>query len=541
MAVFFHKYPLQIIFSLIVLICGSTYLLTLAPDTSWGDSSEFILAVHSLGVPHPTGYPLYIILGKIFTLIIPLGSPAFKLNLLSAVFASFSIGIWYSCVWYWLSDGGKKESYIYHVSAASSGLILAWSSTFWSQSVITEVYTLAILFFVSITWFCLKWWYTGSIFSLRWILVLSGLALAHHLLVVFIFPGIAWIIYKGSKKHGKIPHLSNSLLLIPGLLFYLYLPMRANTDPILNWGSTQTLDGFITHISGGQFKLFTFSFLQGPLGPFIYLGKCITAAALLEYKEFFIFSIFILIGIIRMWKQKSSPNVLILSAPIFLTLFLRGYSVGDVFIFFIMVYCFTQMWLAQGIALLLESLNKKISKNLYILFCVVILLMPLIWLRSNFADIKNTNTDEVYKFGEFIMDQLPENSVILTDGDNQIYPLWYQKYVCGKRPDVSIIGANFLSSPWYEPMLKREGIDADLPSEIFPDEESWLKAIHEKILIPSHDLPIYSLQIFPFPPDRYKVSFQPVGRFKINYHNQPDFYAKFLPTGYLFRVDMNGK
>lgn len=104
---FVGRVPLQVVLSLaVVAVTLLLYLLTLAPDVSWGDSPELVLAVQSLGVPHPTGYPFYVLAGKAFSLLIPSGSLVVELNLFSGVCASLAAGCWYLVVWYWLCLGG---------------------------------------------------------------------------------------------------------------------------------------------------------------------------------------------------------------------------------------------------------------------------------------------------------------------------------------------------------------------------------------------------------------------------------------------------
>lgn len=80
---------------LVFLISFTVYLMTLAPTVYVGDSGELIAASYTLGIPHPPGYPLFTILGKIFITLIPIGSIAYRVNLLSAFFASSTVMLLY--------------------------------------------------------------------------------------------------------------------------------------------------------------------------------------------------------------------------------------------------------------------------------------------------------------------------------------------------------------------------------------------------------------------------------------------------------------
>ncbi|MFB0545727.1 MAG: DUF2723 domain-containing protein, partial [Anaerolineae bacterium] len=109
------------------------YLRTLAPSVAaiFDDSLEFQLVCYELGIAHPTGYPLYTLLGKLFTLI-PLGDVAYRVNLMSAFFAALTVALLYLVA-------RKIAS---RPPAVLAALSLAFSPVFWSQAIIAEVYTL---------------------------------------------------------------------------------------------------------------------------------------------------------------------------------------------------------------------------------------------------------------------------------------------------------------------------------------------------------------------------------------------------------------
>ena len=79
------------------------YFFTLLPAIYIEDSSEFIAAAAALGIPHPTGYPLYVVLGKIFSLL-PLGILPWRVNLLSAMAAAAAVTVLFLLIYYSLGD-----------------------------------------------------------------------------------------------------------------------------------------------------------------------------------------------------------------------------------------------------------------------------------------------------------------------------------------------------------------------------------------------------------------------------------------------------
>ena len=95
-SIFFYFPHLDRLLAVIVFCVSFTvYLLTLAPTIYIEDAAEFSAAVPTLGIAHPSGFPLYMLLGKLFTLLVPIGNMAFRVNLFSAVTTSFALVVFY--------------------------------------------------------------------------------------------------------------------------------------------------------------------------------------------------------------------------------------------------------------------------------------------------------------------------------------------------------------------------------------------------------------------------------------------------------------
>jgi hypothetical protein len=121
----------------------AVYAPTVARDLSWAgaatDGGELITASFTLGVPHPPGYPTYVVLGKLVSLL-PLGTVAFRYNLFSAVCAALAAGLLFAAIRaHW--DGRVRP-----VTAIAAALAFAWLPLVWSQAVVAEVYALNLLF-----------------------------------------------------------------------------------------------------------------------------------------------------------------------------------------------------------------------------------------------------------------------------------------------------------------------------------------------------------------------------------------------------------
>lgn len=155
------------------------YWPTLAPGVFFGDSGELAAAVDNMGIAHPPGYPLFLILGKIFTTLVPVGSLAMRMNLFSAVFASLTL-----VVLYLISRLLGQNGLVSLVSACLAGFCI----TFWDQAVVTEVYTMAAFLLFAMVYFLLAWHRTREVRFLLLLALTGGLGMTHHVSIAVYFP-----------------------------------------------------------------------------------------------------------------------------------------------------------------------------------------------------------------------------------------------------------------------------------------------------------------------------------------------------------------
>ena len=144
---------------LVFLGCLILYLSSLAPSvvTLFDDSLEFQLVTYQLGIAHPTGYPLYTLLGKLFTFL-PIGNVAFRVNVMSAVFAAGTVSLVYLLIVQLVqpSAASKLSSLAIHLGGVSGALLLATSLVFWQQATIAEVYPLNTFFIVLLLYLAIR-------------------------------------------------------------------------------------------------------------------------------------------------------------------------------------------------------------------------------------------------------------------------------------------------------------------------------------------------------------------------------------------------
>jgi hypothetical protein len=203
------------------------YLLTLAPGPLGGDAGEFQAAARVWGLSHPTGYPLYMVLLKVWALL-PIGSVAYRANLLAAVLAAAATGLFFS-----LLQLITRQT----LGSVVGALMLAFSPLFWSQAVIADKYALNALLIAGVLAAAAYWGQAPGRRRLCLLVLVYGLSLAHHRTMLLFAPGLA--IYVLWLDRGLWRDRRNWLALVClalPLVLYAYLPLtRAFGRPLSNW------------------------------------------------------------------------------------------------------------------------------------------------------------------------------------------------------------------------------------------------------------------------------------------------------------------
>jgi len=233
--------PAVLVFCLGIIL----YSVTLPKGVLPGDSGELIAASRTLSIAHPPGYPLYLMVGRLFSLLLSVGSVAYRYNLMSAIIASSALVLFYLIV----TRLGLRRPIGVAVTLAIGSL-----EAFWLQATTAEVYALNAFF----TLLLLHSGLMGRRYGQRSFLLLGfigGLALSHHLSMIYPLAcalGILTVTI-GIRPRPKTAVLS-FLLLALGLSVWLYIPVRASVGPPLVWGKTDTLSGFVSHITAQGYR-----------------------------------------------------------------------------------------------------------------------------------------------------------------------------------------------------------------------------------------------------------------------------------------------
>jgi hypothetical protein len=423
------------------------YVVTLAPTVTFIDSGELATACYQLNTAHPTGYPLFTLLGRLFTLI-PIFSPIYILNLMSAVFTAVAVAVTFKLLIEILNriNSGYKfsvnKNLITYITAFSGSLILAFSKTYWDTAESIEVYNLHKIFLSLILYLFIKASYRDN--SERyWILFafVLGLSFGNHLSTLFLSVGSIYF-YFAINSFNKVSLQRLLILSIPfiaGLSIYLYLPLRGEYANIA-WGYPVNWDNFIRHISGKQFSVWMFSSSDVPAKQFKYF--------LNNYPLEFVYLPLILsvFGLFAIFKKNIKIFIFTTLLFVFNILYAINYDIYDIDSYFILAFLVTAIWSTAGFYFILEKIKTKST----VAVLVAALIIPGILLFSNFKENNESKNYFVENYADNVMKSVRPNSIIIsTQWDFFVSASWYYQNVSGMYKGISVIDKELLRRTWY--------------------------------------------------------------------------------------------
>ena len=191
------------------------YLLTLAPTTQFWDTSEYIAAAYTLGIPHPPGNPLFVLIAHVFGLLPVAAGYAARINLFAAVTSAVSAGCWFLVAERWLRSF-VPVLWARRAAALAGAIVSATAFTVWNQSVVNEkVYTLSLLSIALILWLIVRWddQPAGEAHDHHLLLIVYLLALTatNHMMGVLVGPVVLILLFPPLKKNRPVSDSERSL------------------------------------------------------------------------------------------------------------------------------------------------------------------------------------------------------------------------------------------------------------------------------------------------------------------------------------------
>ena len=221
---------------------GLLYAVTLAPTTAFWDTSEYIATAHILGIPHPPGNPLFVVLARTWEIVLgPLGlSTAVSINLFSALMGALSHGLWFLVVHHVLRHFSDDRRFRL-VGACAAVLVSATAFTVWNQSNVNEkVYTVSLFTIALLSWLAFRWRervdQPGSSNILVLIVFLLALSVGNHLMAFLAAPALLVFVLAVRPRVLLNPrlYLIGIPAIVAGLTIHLFLPVRSGLGPVIN-------------------------------------------------------------------------------------------------------------------------------------------------------------------------------------------------------------------------------------------------------------------------------------------------------------------
>ena len=496
------------------------YLLTHCATFNINDSGETIMVCDLLTISHSPGYPLHTLWGRVNCLL-PLGKPMFRVTFSSMLTGTLSVSMVY-----WILKMMFKEifsgsasltapapsapggiavdgtspstgwgAWLWEVPALFGSLVFAFSYQHWFQACGAKggIYTLNTLLSTSMLFLFYKMrekgWFIKSLLMMGFVL---GLALAHHWpnLAVMV-PSFIWFFLASQKRVPMSAILRNAFTLKPfdlwdnlmnvmsafgilnfiralicfifALSVYLYLPIRATQNPLVNWWNPQTLNRLIGTVMREGYKG------VGDMRGWTTMDRDLKrfwVHAQDQFGDVFTVLIFILalwgfywlfsrrqwataIGF-ALWGGGLFTGIILFNNP------LEGYQ-WTIDNFFSPVFLAFSIFAAAGVAGICEWTAKEWPDRwapvITTALCLSFSLMPLI---LNYHLNDQSRYISSYDEGINMLKTVNEEGVILCNGDIDILPLWYLQYVEGKRPKVATFTMQLIPYDWYrDPLFKR--------------------------------------------------------------------------------------
>ena len=475
---------------IVFLIALLLYSWTLAPTVTLTDSGELIVVAQGLGVAHPPGFPLWVILAHLASLL-PLGNVAVRINFSSALFAALAsamltlvvaelmITTRYLSSWKKRTAQQKRKTEDLGIShllvfapAVGAGLLMAFSRTPWSYATIAEVYTLNALLIVVVLFLMLRWRLciiadptnTGLAITIhdRWLYAAAlvfGLALGvHHVTVGLMLPALGILVYRtaGLRFFTSRRLLYAALISIGALVaVYAYLPFAASRSPIINWGNPRSLQEIWWHITGRQYRVF-FSFSPNIIGEeFIEFCRMLLREFGIAWLPLPLVLAFF--GFVHAFKRDRTTFWFLLFIVISDLAYALSYEIAEdkdayylpTFIAIAIATGFGIRWVVR----LTVSKSVPLARS-YWIAAIAVLVTFATALVANWPFNNRRYYFIAHDYVENLFSTIKPDGLLFTQDWQVVSPMFYAQEVEQRRRDVKVVDVNLLRRSWYFDYLR---------------------------------------------------------------------------------------
>jgi hypothetical protein len=471
----------RIVSAAVFLVTLAAYTMTVNTSVPFWDSGEFIGTSYVLGIPHPPGTPLYVLIGRVFSLL-PFGDVAFRVNWLSALSSALAVLFTFVLTVRFLrySQGEERtlgDEIIAWTGGACAAFFAAFSDVFWESAIEAEVYALSSWLQVFILYLGLKWWeglhHGEGDNRLLVAIYLCFLCVGIHLGTFLVMPALLLIVAMANWRSLFSPRnlLWAAGLAIFGLSVHLYLYLRAQANPPINEGDPETWQALRSMLLREQYgsrpmfprsapfgfqldMYFRYFFDQyvlaggpGRLGAWIPAALGLFGAlvhATRHRRTFFV----------------QGLTFFITSFGLLMYLNFTDHEVRERDYFYTSSFHFFAVWIGMGMAFALEWAREKLPAlrrpEVLVpasLACVAVSLMPMVY---HWKTHDRTGFYVARDYAYNMLAPLDPNAILFTNGDNDTFPLWYLQEVEKVRKDVRVVNLSLLNTDWYIRQLRDE-------------------------------------------------------------------------------------
>jgi hypothetical protein len=464
----------------LLLIDIVVYLATRAPVVQFIDSGELAVVCRTLGIAHPTGYPLYTLLGRLFC-VLPIGDVVFRVTLMSLLFTCISSAILFLALLVLGQDflrGTNSDSRLAIWAAWLTSLIFSFTPTLWSQATSNEVYSLNVLFYSLIILLVLLWRTSRKAKAAERVFFLLtfvyGLSFGNHMSTVLLLPAIVYIsiVTLGKRLFYTRRVVWILALFLLGLSVYLFLPVRSAQNPLMDWGNPESWATFKRHVTGWQYQVWMFARSAGELG-----GNLTNFIKLLFHQFPIYFLPLSLLGIWRVFV--CCRRILMFLLIVFVSNVLYGinYGIPDIDPYFLGSFVANAVFIGAGLHFVFRIIaDSRKRRGVVHVFLALFVLFPLILLKRNYFEADGSGDHFAHDFASNVVRSVKKDAVILTNVWDHHSPWLYLRFVELKRPDVSCLDTELCRRSWYFDYLKQSCGDLYRTSE--NEIGKFLKEVH---------------------------------------------------------------
>lgn len=409
--------------SLLALFFGALYLAHAAVGPVVGDGPELTIAAYTLGIPHPSGYPLFTLLSRVSSLWL---DPTRALHILNAVFAAVAVGL--------LTKLLARSTGVW--PALLAGIMLGGSATLLREATRFEVYTFWLLLLVLLLLLARS--------RPLFLFYVAGLACAHHLSILFLAPAILVAAWPAVSEMRRTPIrlLLGLALFAIGISVYACLPVRAALAPTWNWGDPSNLARFTAHVTGRGYWGYA-----GGGGADDLIAFCLALPREVSWAGLLL----VPLGGAALAAKKKWRELAVIALGIGgIAFYIARYGVNDPEPYFLPIVLFLSFLLAAGTAFLTERIDRL---RPVLLTTVGALLVWQAGMNARAFDRRDNTLLSGYVTA--ILQTVDADGALVVEGDAETFGLFHAQIVNRDRTDVTVYNSLFDLGP-EGPIFARE-------------------------------------------------------------------------------------